>query len=316
MPCGICNDTVQPTDKSSATCGVCKTVFHLKCLKLDNSDFSTEATPSTKWRCGKCSKRKLSTDSITATSGARLLRSNSNSGSIIETLEAFRKTFEEKITLMTDTNNSTNKLLNNAMTLINELKSENTSLKERISHLEHHAREQDRVSELTSLEVFDFPSEIEDDIYKNASEVLSSALNMDIPQSAISDSFIIKPSKGKKKQTQKNGQTGPNIWVIRLTTMRMREMILSHVKANGRNANWKFSGITTKGTECAIQIRERVSGFAREMFRETKRAASTNGWKYVWMKAGRVHVRVVDKGRVFFVNSPLDIQRIKNEVSQ
>lgn len=317
--CGVCElDIVGESAEVLLPCSLCKRKYHKKCLKLTENDLRSATEP---WRCTNCTRdRKLSTGSASSKSSAK--------SSVPSALSAFRKVFDEEQKTMKSFREDLAKKIENlfkqnaeiytnvasALSEIKEIKAENVVLKERVVVLETRMIERDRIAELNAIEITNIPESITGDVYANASQILTYALNLDITEDAISDCYIVKPSKKAPRNVRDNARKPQgNIWIVRFTTARLRERVMNIVRAKGKEGDWNLRCIGFGDLDFRINIRERVSITARELFGHTKKIATDEGWKYVWMRNGRVHVRKHEKGRVFYINSSADITKLQHE---
>lgn len=315
--CGVCGVKVNRDEPRKISCVNCNSVNHLKCLKLSDSDLSSASTPNPTWRCINCTSkdRRLSTSSsVSSVGGKRTIPKDTS-------LDAFRRVFEEKVTEMNKNNAETNRVLESAMLLLKELKEEtreiradNELLKEKTSQHESRWKEYDRVAELTAIEILDVPADIRGNVHRNASNMLTTALNIDVPEETIADCFIINMSnKGRKSRPNNQEKKRDNIWIVRFLTRRMRDRILDAVRQSGRDGRWNFNCKTTEDRDCNIRVRERISAYTRGLYAEARKAATELNWKFVWIKNGRVHVRVKEEGRVFLINSSDDLSQVDQQ---
>lgn len=252
--CGMCNTKVPRDEPHKVTCAECKSVNHLKCLKLSDSDMSSASTPNPTWRCINCTskKRRLSVGSSVSSRGSKrvILRDTS--------LDAFSKIFEEQVSEMNKNNAETGRILASAMLLLRELKEETKeikadteSLKQKTFEHEYRWRAHDRISELTAVEILDVPSNIRGDIYSNASNMLTTALNIDVSEESLADCLVINMSSNAKKyKSNKPEKKRDNIWIIRFLTRRKRDRVLDAVRQRGRDGHWKFDCKTADGHDC------------------------------------------------------------------
>uniref|UniRef100_A0A1L8DNH5 Putative phd finger found in protein n=1 Tax=Nyssomyia neivai TaxID=330878 RepID=A0A1L8DNH5_9DIPT len=310
--CGICQQVLSREEKDKVTCSVCKSMFHAKCLKLTPADFATATTPNPTWRCVSCTskERRLSIGSSSSQGNTK------PKSATMAAIESFRGIFETEVKnmkefreeMMTSTR-KTSESVEKALSLIESLQAENRSLRQKVDALECQLREQDRLNELNTIELLDVPPEIDGadgTSYGDAANMLSTALNVEVTEVDVVDCYVINMQKRQNDGPRKRG----NIWVVKLGSRRMRDRVMESVRAGGREKGWRFPCETATSKSCVIRVRERLTAYTRGLYNEVKAVATTKGWRYVWIKHGRVHVRVRDGGRVSIVSSSSDLSKI------
>ncbi|XP_055698192.1 uncharacterized protein LOC129798827 [Phlebotomus papatasi] len=315
--CSICNTKVAREDLSKISCSVCLSKFHLSCLKFTGDELKAVKASAATWKCAQCmtKERRISTGSSASSVGAKKVGTAKNSS-----LDEFRRVFEVKMSEMTENNGKTTKVLDKISCLIeqlkvdtNQLKKDAAVLKTKTEYCESRVKAQDRMSELCSVEILDVPADLKGDIYSNASHMLTTALNIDIPEEAIADCHVINLSKKKARNKSGDNVNQGNIWIVRLLCKRTRDRILTNVRQRGRDGSWKLNCKTMEGRDCCVRVKERVSTYTRELYKNARGAAADNGWKYVWIRDGRVFVRKKEEDRVSVVNSSTDLLKLIDE---
>ncbi|GAB0098566.1 hypothetical protein DMENIID0001_143130 [Sergentomyia squamirostris] len=317
--CSCCKQKILREDSDTAQCGSCKKILHFQCFGLlTTEDVGTyKSLPHAQRalrRCVECAQRR------------RISLGRPGSVSEMTPLERAVTDIRADIAKKFD---DLDKKLNTILTELSNLRQENTDLRsevdvlkqenefngKRIVDLESKLAERDRIAELTSIEITGAPECIETNIFSNASKVLSTALNIEVVDESIAESFVLKEQKRLAVgQTERQGQNGRRngLWIVRFTSTRVREKVLDAVRSQGRSRGWKFPSATLEGQNCTVSIRERLSSHARSIYSSAKERATECGWSFVWVRHGRVHAREREGAPVRALRTLSDVSTLIN----
>lgn len=321
----VCSQKADKDGSFNVSCSNCEGVFHARCQNLKNSEAQTILSLNLGWTCSFCQVKGGNDEKEIPERVAKDASSAAAKSSVPEdSIERFRKTFEQELQKLCANLLVTNKKIDDATVGVTETKSvvqelvksietlrgENENLKTRVSDLEARLHNSERLEELNALEIHGVPEVLEGDIHEKAGEILSSALGTEISINDISDSFVIKRSSKKRVTRASTTESNGDILVVRFTTRRQRENIMRVARQKGKSTRGVLGTSTLAGEKFNVRIRERITFYTRGLLKEARDVAEKRGWKFVWIKHGRVLVRKKEKDRVYIVNSVVDLNNI------
>ncbi|CAB3241318.1 unnamed protein product [Arctia plantaginis] len=321
---GCC--TLKGTGGKSLQCNVCGKVFHHKCLGLD---LSCELSQWTCHSCTSSSKNKepmparFNTNINVRTNKRPALQSPPNTSNIPITEDGVRAVIEDVMNSQMDvmlerlTRNMRTILsqelnimrediesLKNSMTFISNqyddilndkneskqmikaLQDENTNLTHtvkdmsaRINILEQHAR-------ANNLEIQCVPQKSNENLFNVVSK-LGETVGCDIKEESITNCTRV--------MKQNNANNRPKSIIVQFSTPRLRDTFLAASitfnKSKPIKEKLNTSHLSLDGDKTPIYISEHLSPNNRALHAATRLKAKERGYKYVWIRNGRIYVK-------------------------
>ncbi|XP_031767613.2 uncharacterized protein LOC116413319 [Galleria mellonella] len=325
--CGGCGKFLSSLTSDSVVCCRCKSCYHRDCVRLnrnskiiqdwtcpscnsklprqDNTDTpvkgleasvveppaSTETTPKKnivdaallemirlEVQSAISSQIPVSVSSSFEKEFADLKKDISLIRELKESVEFMSKEFEliksefhnnrEKIKTLTEDNNI--------------LKSNVSDLSVRLALLEQYTRQQ-------NIEITGIPENKSENLVKTVLQLGT------VISSGITDKDVISVSRIRKVN---NSSNRPRSVVVKLSDIRVRDEILAKVvKYNKTHADNKLNShhLGYSGAKSSVYISEHLSPLNKAIHAETRRIAREKGYKYVWVRDGRILIRKNDE---------------------
>jgi polyhydroxyalkanoate synthesis regulator phasin len=292
------------------TCNDCKKQFHGKCVNLSAADIAyiTEEQQSV-WRCDPCGKSRRQSLRLEATADEGKLTLED----IVKTLREIRD--EQKKTVR-DFNESYgslhDKLEENAVTLnqgmssienfvkvIEELKSENSFLKSKVSNLEKRIDDLEQYSRRNCIELQGIPEKKDEsvlDLVKNVGK----ALNFEITEDMVDACHRI----GKPENA-----TRPRGIIVKFVRRTDKEKLINKRREKKRDFSIRHIGLPE---DKPIFINESLSPARRRLFAMAREQKKKQGVKYLWLRGGSILMRATDGSPVIEIQSVEDLEKLSS----
>ncbi|XP_045777094.1 uncharacterized protein LOC123875358 [Maniola jurtina] len=309
------------SDRRSMRCFLCEKYYDLSCCGLSDMQYKKlNAATKTTWKCPTCQARlrsggdnsdtpirstSKSTSSVTqpdldayiAESVNKII--SSTMGSIIlDVLSRELKPIKSDMALLKDIQHSISYVSNElddikkSFTLLKDenaklikvnedLKVTVNDLNTRLCILEQHSRE-------NNLEINGIP--------ENKSENLVNTLQQmgNIISHPIQENVILSCTRVRKLDPSTDR---PRSVIVKLPNTKTRDSILAAVaKFNKNNPNDKLSSkhLGYGTTKSPVFVTEHLSPYFKALHAETRRLARDKGYRYIWIRNGRIFIRKND----------------------
>lgn len=322
---GCCDVGLQ--DNNYTQCAKCSKAFHYECLSV-SSNVSDNKSTTLKWICPLCTQKCSNNDStpvrynpnITMRPGKRqALNSPPNISNdqpitknemqeIIENVmmdmqKKFRdsigdiltkelKPLKEEICEMKESMNFINHkyetiIQDNGDTRdkLRQLQEENGSMQSKIDDLTSRVNQLEQNSRMTNIEIQCMPEKKDENLLNLVIE-LGKTINCNISEDNLAHYTRI--AKLKKDSVR------PRSIIVQFNSSKKRDQYLAAaIKYNKLNPNDKLnsSHAGLPGPKSPIFICEHLSATNKALHAAARQAAKDKGYKYVWVRSGRVYMR-------------------------
>ncbi|XP_063634819.1 uncharacterized protein LOC134805444 [Cydia splendana] len=335
-----CCDNIDLDDTRSVDCVMCKLYFHLSCVWAPG--FEPEYASLADWKCPACvsnipkGTRHDSTPvrNVTTVRGNKrpalnspptpaaavtaedvrtivqtLLKqelentvkeiTSSLSKTIADHLEPIKaeiKEMKQSMDFMSSQFDDMEVEIGNAKKKMAEMETENRNLKSTVADLTQHINNLEQQSRTNNLEIQCVPENRKENLYTIINN-LAQTVGCDINSSITNCTRIAK---------QNTESARPRSIVVQLASPRARDALLAAVlkfnKANPQDklncAHLGFSGITS-----SVFVVEHLSPANKKLHAAARHAAKDKGFKYVWVRNGRIFIRKTDESEVIYIKN-------------
>lgn len=337
---GCCTSVNKKDNDQSITCMRCNLNYHSVCISLPN--ISAVSDEYCQWMCSSCTnlvpnpsnKDCTPARNVSNTRGNKRFALNSPPKIKSVTTDDVREIVQEVIkrelaAMLQQLNNSIVSIINKELepignevrelsvslnfhtkqfedlqsehvalkNTVRELKEENTQLKgsnselcQRLNYLEQQARS-------NNLEIQCFPENKQENLYTVVKQLGS------VVKCELKDSDVLHCTRTAKLQTD---SSRPRSVVVQLASPKIRDQLLAAViDYNKTNKNNKLNSTDfgLGGNKSPIYIVEHLSSSNKSLHAAARLKAKEKGYKYVWVRNGRIFVRKADgEGHILIKN--------------
>ena len=324
-----CCTSVKKNGSEAITCMICNLKYHFGCVP----DIPVASDERCKWICSSCNKLSLNPSTEDRTPARNVSTSRGNKRPALNsppenksvTIDDVREIVQDVIKreladMLQQLNNTIVSVINKELepirrevrelsvslnfhtkqfedfqsehvtlkNTVRELKEENTQLSafnselgQRLNNLEQQARSK-------NVEIQCFPENKQENLYTIVKQLGS------VVKCELKDSDILHCTRIAKVQTN---SARPRSVVVQLASPRIRDQLLAAViNYNKTNKNNKLNsadfGIAGKNTP--VYIVEHLSSYNRTLHAAARLKAKERGFRYVWVRNGRIFVRKSD----------------------
>lgn len=304
--CNICKETASRSDAGCLLCAECKNMFHGSCLNLSDEDVAKNKL-SIVWICPKC---------ISKTRNLARKNSVTDSTDFVTHLKELRTEITSRNNIMDNIMSKLDTKLDSVLSEIGAIRMENSNLGTRVGKLEEAMKDFHVATVATDPKEIEIRSPItlkEATKYEMALEIVRSALGATIGMGDIDDCFIVNlRTPNVSLATNAVSRTGSHnvkqVLIMRLTTGRVRDEI---IKLWRQKRGGKGISCIVGGAMMNVFFRERLPKSTKSVLDATREYAKNAGWKYVWVRRGRIYVRVKDGGVAHWVHNMDQLHMIK-----
>lgn len=315
MPiCGLCTATITGKTPGLKCVGSCNLFYHGKCVGLNKQDITKFLQPDAYWYCSRCrsdaSKRKSIIGVQLEDPGSDGQEPEESSGTyvMLKSIQADIKSLHSKYNDVLNSVNFCSDQVSSFESLIkrfdeqmkqiqaiskenNHLKNEVNSLTSRIDRLENEARAK-------NIEIQGIPEKANENL-PLVLEKIGESVGCVIAKSDIDHVFRV--------YQKSNDRVKPI--VVKLSSKFKRDEMLAAVKNKKHSTpNRSGPGLSVDNISDNIFINEHLSYGTKLILKQAKDMAKQNGFKYVWVRDGRVLVRKSDRSSVINISSDDDVK--------
>ncbi|GAB0097105.1 uncharacterized protein DMENIID0001_127040 [Sergentomyia squamirostris] len=150
-----------------------------------------------------------------------------------------------------------------------------------------------------------------------AANILQAATGIAVHVNDIDECFIVKNKSGNKKQ---NGRSSAakivgDIWVVKMTTRRMRHQLLSAAREMVRERDDKTLLCAIDDwqniNDFRVRLLERLSPTTRTLLAMAREFAAKNSWAFVWIRDGRILMKKTKEDGVIHLSSSQELLKLQ-----
>jgi regulator of replication initiation timing len=300
--CGKCLKSLKNVKGKVDCCG-CSKAFHFKCVNMSADDVAYLAELGQVWRCEPCAiERRRSMVLETAT--------NVNYNDVLKLVQELKSEFKHVEKSLGESLNSCHEELITAneklLAQTNEIASlkgalekmvsENTSLRNTISKLETRIDDLEQYSRRNNFEIHGVPQNPNENVL-NIVKSVGDAIGVKIEESMIDACHRLKTNQGSGR--------APGI-IVKMVRRIDTETILQKRRVK-KDLSTRHLGLAV---DSPVYINESLSPARRRLLAATREARKTKGYKYVWVRGGKIFCRKGDGDEVIHVKSMEDLARL------
>ncbi|KAF0750246.1 Reverse transcriptase domain-containing protein, partial [Aphis craccivora] len=270
--CVKCQEKLKHNE-DTLECSLCKDIAHFYCVGYSEQSFK-KMSNNTKSRF-TCTNCKTTTSKSPKSNAAEIKIGTSMVDNINELMKS--------VSFMSDQFDNFNNKLDNVMSELKNIKSENQKI----------VTENKRLSEEVDL----LKSKI-DEIEQN-----NLGISVDITEISKKTNTTIDVYEAYRINSSISKRS---LIVAKLATLEMRKNLIRNVKSNKLTADKMNNGWPKEN----IYINERLTKLRRTLFYQTKVAATTKEYKFVWLSNGDILVRKNENSKIVRIKSSQDINNL------
>lgn len=301
--CKICLKSITGK-QTKLTCCDCTADFHASCAKMSKSDIDYLSSAGLTWRCTPCGstrRQSMRLESQAAEGGVTMedvmkileeMRQEQR-----QSVQDFNRSFEDhnrKIEESTAALTNQTAKLEEYFAKMELICSENERLKKKICILEERLDEMEQYSRSNMVEIHGVPTEDNEDIL-NVVKKVGVALDMNIENSMVDICHRL----GKK-----NDSKGPPGIVVKFVRRMDKEELLRRRRVK-RNLSTRHMGLSS---DVPVYINESLSPARRRLYALARQEKRQRGYKYLWLRGGRILMRKEESARVVQISSQADLE--------
>lgn len=189
--------------------------------------------------------------------------------------------------------------------MVNKLKNENDSLRSEVASLSSRMRLMDQLSRSTNLELQCVPERKTENVITIVKQ-LGSVVGC--PLSDVDITYCSRTAKANPNTSR------PKSILVKLSTPRMRDSLLAAtILYNKKHPNEKLNtsilGLDDK--KLPVYVVENLSSENKQLHAAARLRAKQLGYKYVWVRSGRVYMRKSDASEAVYVRNEDVINSLK-----
>lgn len=314
--CGVCD--IMCESDNSIKCADCEVQFHMKCVNVDSDSIKTRTGKEKKWFCDNCKKGKASSVNSDKAGSSKAI-TKEFLVSVVEALKqemigemrAQEKRFTELSARMDTLNTAfenVNKNMDGITKQFTEIRAENDELRrtnvtitKQVRDLRVRLRQMEQYSRKCNIEVTGIPETRGEDIQTVIRDI-GKAIGMAVEPTDVMAAHRV-PS-------YKAGKT-PAI-VVQLSSRLLRDTWLEKCKtARKNNSQLTAKQVNSKFPSHYVFINEHLTPEIKMLLAKTKGQCKQIGYKYTWVKEGKIFVRQDDGKKCIRIDDDEDLVNIK-----
>lgn len=301
--CGKCDKTVIRTDSESLQCTGCKKLYHGICLGLKDQDLQKCKT-NVLWTCPSCETSEADAATRKVLLRKSSLSCDSNKETEVSQLSADVKDVKIKVGECALKMDVFLAKLDNILGEMTLMRRDHVNLSARVDVLEQKVQDINVSNDTKEIEIRGPQNLQEAEKYNSVISICQNALGITIGLHDIDECYII---KNRPKVGSQTGSLTESL-IVKLTTGRVRDEIINswRIRRTNDGVSCIFGGAAMK-----LMFRERLSRASKAVLDATKEYAKKAGWKYVWVKRGRIYIRKADGERAHWVRSTAQLSGFK-----
>lgn len=290
----------------SVDCVDCSGRFHASCVDLTQQDIDFLSQDNKSWRCSECQavRRKSMAlqsaaegGSVTIADVIAILNEMRDDNKKMEVnLGSSIDSCHDKIDDVMKKMMEQDKLLKECYTKIDTFENEIADLKKKNCELESRLIDTEQYSRVNNVEIQGIPQSASEDVHEIVKSV-GAALEVPITETDIDVCHRLgKPTDGRT----------PAI-IVRFSRRVVKEELLRRRKIK-RDFSTRHLNLPT---DIPIYINEALCPARRRVFAAAREAKKTLGYKYLWIKGGKILIRKADGTPVTELKTVSDVNSLK-----
>lgn len=300
--CATCLRSIKNV-KIKVSCNECKKNFHGKCVNVSAEDVAYLTEQEEVWRCEPCMKERRksmvleSRTNVTYDDILQLISGLKDDFKSVETsLGASINACHEEIAATKDIVNKQREEIATWMRVVEELKTENATLRNQVSTLESRVDEAEQYSRRNTIEIHGVPVERNEDVISVVKNV-GRALDYPVEDNMIDACHRLRATGGRT----------PGI-VVKMVRRLDAEKLMEKRRVK-RNFNTHDLGLTTKPAE-PVYVNESLAPGRRRLLNAARQAKKDNSYTYLWIRGGRILMRKSQGDPVKVISTMDDLKKL------
>lgn len=307
MHCARCNAVVNDT----AQCSCCKKVLGFCCAGVSEQGYrKLGAERRSVWRCSSCRAEATSplptSESVTLDSIMLELRSMKNHlaslpvlmqdvKSIKNEIEELKKSCEFNSSILDD-HNARLQSVENELPKIAALQENIHSLNNEVTVLRGELNGRDQWQRLNNIEIKGVPLKKNENLFTVVDHI-SKAVDYPIQKSSINYISRVPMLNSKEK-----------LIIVSFTNRYIKEDFIASARSKKKIL---ASDIGFSDSTQLIFLNDHLTPEYKRLLTSVKTTMKAKGYQYIWVKYGKIHVRMNDTSKIFIVNSHTDLNKLQ-----
>lgn len=288
--CNVCKKAVATTrQNSSIVCSDCKKLCHGSCVNMNKEDVECIVSQNQAWRCPPCTRLRRSSMSSTPDKQGKpdiaqvisLLKEAKDERKRIEVdmnkaFDFVHKQIDDQKVILSDQA----KKFSDLIQMLEDLQEENKYLKSKVKDLECRLDDSEQYSRANTVEIHNIPELPSEDTYEIVSKV-GVALDLDISRDMIDVCHRL----GKREDSGR-----PAAIIVRFVRREVKQNMLVKRRARKRDFTTKHVGYQTSDPKI-VYVNESLCPGRRRVYAAAREAQRSKGYKFLWIRNGRILMR-------------------------
>lgn len=291
--------------KVKVSCVDCDQCFHAKCVNMSADEVAYISEQEGVWRCNPCSKVRRKSMVLESKSEVSyddifnlVTELRSDFKRVEESLGGSLNCCHEEIAATRATVDRQREELAAWMKIVEELKTENTMLRNKVSNLETRLDESEQYSRRNTLEIHGVPMEKGENVVTLVKTV---GRALDYP---VEDGMI----DACHRLRTRDGSGNPPGIIVRMVRRLDAEGLLQKRRVK-RNLNTHDLGLTSNPAG-AVYVNESLAPGRRRLLNAARQLKREKGYTYLWIRGGRILMRKNEGDRVIVLTTMEDLARV------
>lgn len=305
--CNVCSASIT-NRQLKVVCSECKGLCHANCVSMSREDIDTLAAGNIVWRCPPCAVTRR--QSMSAVS-----RAESGQATISDVVFMLEQARDERKRLETDLGTSIehchSKIIDNTnmiaeqtaqiaecLKTIATVRQENLELKKQVNDLTTRLAEAEQYSRRNCVEIYGVP-EVENENVLQMVKQVGSAVKFTIEDGMVDACHRLGKNKSKKG--------GPPGIIVKFVRRFDKQRLLELKKLNKPELSARHIGMAS---DSPIYVNESLCFARRDLLKTVQEFKRKHGYKYAWVKEGKIFLKKEDKGKAIPVTHPDDLAKL------
>nr|XP_042912277.1 uncharacterized protein LOC110282482 [Parasteatoda tepidariorum] len=303
--CKACTEPILE-DSDGFTCkGECNSVFHFHCGGFTERDFRRlTVDKKQEWTCVQCSKTQENPTKIKSATSPDILEDILQQNKDLKELITNRfndltRSIKFSSEIIQELKNSITELQNANKTLQaknEQLTRENAEIKKEMNELIEAVIELKQYSRRSNFEINNSPECENEDIQQAISQI-DNVANTNISENLITAHRV--PSFNKDK---------PKPIIVQVKSKSVRDELLKKL----RNRKLSTCEVNSRFTEMPVYFNEHLTPELKHLFYLSRKAKSEKGFKFCWVRDGKIFLRKDESSKIIRVKSSQDLNTPSN----
>lgn len=306
MQCARCSNTVN----DSAQCCFCKKIFGFCCAGVSEQGYrKLGADRRSVWKCATCRMDATSpiptTDSVTLDTIMAELRTMQTHLSSLPVLVQDVKSIKDEInelkkscdfnSAILDDHSLRLKSMENELPKLSALQENILTLNSDVAALRSEYVSRDQWQRINNVEIKGVPLKNNEDLFMILDRI-SKAVDYQIHKTNVN--YISRvPMKNSKEK----------LIIVSFINRYIKEDFLASARSKK-----KLSASEIGFGDCSqnVFLNDHLTPEYKQLLTSTKSSLKLKGYKYIWVKYGKIHVRKNDNSKIYIINSQTDLNKL------